>query len=83
MNGTAIYTKDEVNSIMELSYAYINLVWVTIGAIMIIFMQLGFAMLETGSVRMKNIQNVLLKNVIDTFTGAIAFYVSGYAFLNN
>ena len=32
------------------------------GAVLVFFMQCGFAMLEAGSVRAKNTQNILLKN---------------------
>lgn len=80
-NGS--YTKEEIDHLMFLTNQTIDAAWVIIGTMMIFLMQIGFAMLETGSVREKNIQNVLLKNVIDTFTGAIAFYLIGYGLMNN
>ena len=46
--------------------------------VMILTMKLGFALLEVGSVRMKNTSNILLKNVVDTVTGAIAYYLIGF-----
>ena len=54
---------------------------ILIASIMILQMQVGFALLESGSVRDKNAANVLVKNVIDTFTGAIVFYLSGYGLM--
>jgi Amt family ammonium transporter len=60
----------------------LNTMWVMIGAIMILMMQLGFALLEAGSVREKNSSNILLKNLLDTFAGIIAFYLAGYGFAN-
>ncbi|OSX80976.1 hypothetical protein BU14_0027s0002 [Porphyra umbilicalis] len=43
-------------------------------------MQTGFCMLTAGSVRTKNVMNVLLKNMLDCCTGAIVFFLFGYAF---
>jgi len=47
---------------------------------MIFFMQSGFAMLCAGSVRLKNVQNTMLKNLLDACGAALAFYFVGYAF---
>jgi len=44
------------------------------------FMQTGFAMLTAGSVRSKNVKNILLWNLLDSCGGALAFYSVGYAF---
>ena len=43
-------------------------------------MQLGFAMLCAGSIRAKNVKNVLLWNLMDSCGGGLAFWVTGYAF---
>jgi Amt family ammonium transporter len=51
-----------------------------IAGAMIFFMQAGFAMLCAGSVRLKNVQNTMLKNLLDACGAAIAFYCVGYAF---
>jgi len=42
-------------------------------------MQCGFAMLCAGSVRQKNVKNILLKNLLDACGGAIGFWSVGYA----
>lgn len=44
---------------------------------MIFFMQSGFAMLCAGSVRLKNVQNTMLKNLLDACGAALAFYFIG------
>lgn len=45
---------------------------------MIFFMQTGFAMLCAGSVRLKNVQNTMLKNLLDACGSALAFFLVGY-----
>lgn len=44
---------------------------------MVFFMQAGFAMLCAGSVRLKNVQNTMLKNLLDACGAALAFYLVG------
>ena len=45
----------------------------------ICFLQAGFAMLEAGSVRAKNVTNILLKNFVDLFLGSLLFFLFGYS----
>jgi Amt family ammonium transporter len=47
---------------------------------LVFFMQVGFAMLLAGSIREKNVANVLLWNLLDSAGGAFAFWTVGYAF---
>ena len=56
-----------------------SFLYVLAGA-MIFFMQAGFAMLCAGAVRLKNVQNTMLKNLLDACGAAVAFYSIGYAF---
>ena len=44
----------------------------------IMLMQVGFAMLENGSVRGKNQKSVLIKNIIDVSLGAVIWYLFGF-----
>jgi len=43
-------------------------------------MQTGFAMICAGCVRVNNIQNTLLKNLLDACGASLGFYTVGYAF---
>merc|ERR1719479_692832 len=47
-------------------------------AIVIFFMQCGFAFLEAGSVRSKNTVNILIKNMLDAFIGATSYWAIGW-----
>eukprot|EP00640_Fibrocapsa_japonica_P001704 CAMPEP_0113935380 /NCGR_PEP_ID=MMETSP1339-20121228/2540_1 /TAXON_ID=94617 /ORGANISM="Fibrocapsa japonica" /LENGTH=469 /DNA_ID=CAMNT_0000937511 /DNA_START=106 /DNA_END=1515 /DNA_ORIENTATION=- /assembly_acc=CAM_ASM_000762 len=57
-----------------------NIFWLLFGAILVFFMQTGFAMLEVGSVSVKNTKNILIKNIFDASIGAISFWLLGYGF---
>mmetsp|Transcript_45875 Transcript_45875/g.68284 ORF Transcript_45875/g.68284 Transcript_45875/m.68284 type:complete len:520 (-) Transcript_45875:141-1700(-) len=48
-------------------------------AAMIFFMQAGFAMLCAGSVRVKNVGNTMLKNLLDACGASLGFWSVGYA----
>ena len=50
---------------------------------MIFAMKLGFALLEVGSVRSKNISNIMLKNIVDTVIGAVVYFLIGFALQQN
>ena len=56
----------------------IDNLWILSSAAIVFFMQAGFCLLETGSVRPKNINNSLIKNVVDCVIGAIVYYLIGY-----
>ena len=47
---------------------------------LIFLMQAGFATLSAGSIRAKNVKNILLKNLLDACIGAFAWYLLGYGF---
>ena len=53
-----------------------DFLYVVAGA-MIFFMQAGFAMLCAGCVRLKNVQNTMLKNLLDASGAALAFFLVG------
>ena len=45
---------------------------------LVFMMQAGFAMLCAGSLREKNIKNIMLKNLLDACVGALGFWAVGY-----
>ncbi|CAM9194013.1 unnamed protein product, partial [Ascophyllum nodosum] len=56
----------------------VDIFWLLFGAVMVFFMQIGFAMLEVGSVSVKNTKNILIKNIGDATLGAICWWLFGY-----
>jgi ammonium transporter, Amt family len=58
----------------------IEVIWALVSTAFIFFMQAGFALVETGCVRQKNAQSILIKNVFDSAVGCVGFYLIGYAF---
>lgn len=56
-------------------------VWFLMGAALVFFMQCGFAMVEAGFTRAKNVGNITMKNLMDFCIGTVAFYLLGYNLL--
>ena len=66
----------------ELTPAFLaNNLWVLIGAILVIFMNAGFAMVETGLCRSKNAVNILSKNLIVFGVAVSSYWVVGYSLM--
>jgi Amt family ammonium transporter len=58
----------------------IDSVWVMFAAVLVIFMQAGFALLEAGSTRMKNAGHVAGKTILTFGICALAFWAIGFGF---
>ena len=59
--------------------ANLDNVFVLLSAVLVIFMQAGFALVEAGLTRAKSVANIMMKNLMDFCAGAIAFFAVGYA----
>jgi ammonium transporter, Amt family len=59
----------------------LNLAWVLVGGFLVMFMQLGFALLETGFTRGKNAVNTMAMNLMIYPIGLIGFWLTGYALM--
>jgi Amt family ammonium transporter len=55
----------------------LNYTWVLVVCFLIFFMHAGFAMLEAGQVRSKNVANQLTKNLLTWSVGVVAFFLVG------
>lgn len=59
----------------------LDAIWVLVAAILVIFMNAGFGMLETGFCRQKNAVNILTKNLIVFALATISFWAIGFSLM--
>lgn len=59
----------------------INTVWMLLAAMLVFFMQPGFALVEAGFTQMKNTANILMKNLVDFMFGALLFWLVGFGIM--
>lgn len=65
-------TADEVQHVLD------N-VWVMIAGAMVLLMQMGFALVESGWTRSKNVSNIMAKNLADMALGVSLFWAIGFS----
>lgn len=56
----------------------LDTLWVLLGAMLVFWMQPGFALVEAGMTRRKNTSNILMKNFCDFMIGTVLFWVIGF-----
>src|SRR5687767_1992400 len=59
----------------------VNLLWIVIGAVLVIFMQAGFALVETGFCRAKHAAHVVSTNFAIFGLGFVGYFLVGYSFM--
>jgi Amt family ammonium transporter len=59
----------------------LNLCWVALTGFLVMFMQVGFALLETGFSRSKNAVHTMAMNLLIYPIGVIGFWLSGFALM--
>jgi len=74
---TAAVTYDTIPIEKQMRYAFDNVV-LFFCAVLVLFMQAGFAMVETGFNGSKNAVNILFKNVMDLSVGVLLFWLVGF-----
>ncbi|MEZ4501689.1 MAG: ammonium transporter [Dehalococcoidia bacterium] len=65
-------------SIADLATA-IDTAWLLIAATLVMLMQAGFGLVESGFVRSKNVVNILMKNSLDVLLGSLIYFAFGWA----
>lgn len=58
----------------------LNTLWMLLAGFMVFFMQAGFALVETGFTRNKNVAHTMMMNLMVFCVGALGYWLSGFAF---
>merc|ERR1719316_1590810 len=56
----------------------LDAIWMLLAGLLVFFMHAGFSLLEAGSVRFKNAQNILGKNLLVITAGFLCWYAVGW-----
>jgi len=59
----------------------LDTLWLLIAAVLVFFMQAGFAMVEAGFTRAKNASNIIMKNLMDFSIGSFLFFIAGFGLM--
>jgi len=76
---------DQVTNVLTAAIAKdrvaINMTWLMLGGILVLFMQAGFALVETGFTRAKNAAHTMMMNMVIFALGVVGWFVCGYALM--
>ena len=64
----------------EYNTALLASLWLIVAGCLVFMMQAGFALVEAGLTRAKNLGNIMAKNLADMAIGALAFWAVGFGF---
>ncbi len=60
------------------SQVILDNLWVFLAGVLVFLMQAGFALVEAGLTRAKNVANIMMKNLMDMSAGVLAFALIGF-----
>lgn len=72
-------TLQELGAAVGQTRVALNFVWTLLAAFLVMFMQAGFALAETGFTRAKNAAHTMMMNVMVYGVGILGFWAMGYA----
>ncbi|MEZ4683644.1 MAG: ammonium transporter [Caldilineaceae bacterium] len=78
--ATRVFAQDGDISNAEIAYAIDNMM-LFIAAVLVLFMQAGFALVEAGFNSAKNAVNIMFKNFIDLCAGVFIYWLIGYGMM--
>ena len=78
LSSTTAFADGHAQDYTESGYFIFNTLLFLIGGFLVMWMAAGFAMLEAGMVRTKNVTTILTKNIALYSVACIAFYLIGY-----
>jgi Amt family ammonium transporter len=74
-------TTTEVSDQVGKNKVGINMVWLLVGGFLVFFMQAGFALVEAGLTRAKNVAHTMAMNLFVYPAGVIGFFICGFAIM--
>jgi Amt family ammonium transporter len=74
-------TSDEVTKNVSKAYYSINIMWTLVAGFLVMFMQAGFALVETGLCRAKNAAHTMFMNFFVYALGMFGFFVCGFTLM--
>ncbi len=74
-------TLEEIGAVAGHNKVSINIVWTLIAGFLVMFMQCGFAMVETGFTRAKNVAHTMGMNFMVYAIGMLGFWICGFALM--
>jgi len=74
-------TIDSNKAAIDLVQTHANYLWTLVAAVLVFFMQAGFAMVEAGFTRAKNAINIMMKNLMDFSLGSIVYWAIGFGLM--
>ncbi len=84
---SAVWAGDEAPTVLTnkdaivLVQSHADYVWTLVCAVLVFFMQAGFAMVEAGFTRAKNAVNIMMKNLMDFSMGTISYWAIGFGLM--
>jgi Amt family ammonium transporter len=73
-------TVESVNGAVTAVSLDLNTMWMLLAGFLVFFMQAGFALVETGFTRAKNVAHTMTMNMMVFCIGAVGYYLTGFAF---
>lgn len=77
----ALYSGKSATEAIGHNALAINFVWTLVTGFLVMFMQAGFALVETGFCQKKNAAHVMMTNFVIYPLGIIGFFLCGFAFM--
>lgn len=78
--ATAFAQSPDPNAQISDNTVSINAMWTLVAGVLVFFMQAGFALVETGFTRAKNVAHTMMMNMMVFCIGALGYYLVGFAF---
>jgi ammonium transporter, Amt family len=68
----------EAEEVVPATQIVLDNIFIFVCGVLVFFMQAGFALVEAGLTRAKNVSNIMMKNLMDMSAGVLAFALVGY-----